>query len=149
MSVSSEYSKVDLEKKLDDYDVLYSYNWINVYWNEKQSKESLIIWKYNKELIYKNKDFFEIVMDKFERDIAWSNILSFWKKEMDDWNYVYYYSYEVFDNLFNKWENANYYWLNTYLFSKNDVLYKISYVSWNEDNLKIFEKNIKNLNVKN
>jgi len=127
----------------NDIDILYSYR---KRWNNNFS-DSLIIWEYKWKYPKDEKEFFSIMLDKIKREIAWVSIISNWKVDIN-WDSLYYIKYKVNDNIF-WWDNENiYYWLQAYLFDKNDkIVYIISYLSLEEDAVNDIFDSIKNLEV--
>jgi len=145
LKIPDKFSQIHNEKLIKDFDVLYTYTAKDlIKWNP--SENSIVVLKYKWSYPTDKKEFFNIVSDKFRRQIPGieiTNKYSFTKNEND----IYYIIYKVYNNLFaNKTLNADYYWLQAYVFSK-DSLYVISYVSSSNETINIILKNLENLNI--
>lgn len=142
-NISNNFSQVKDYSSVEDYKVLDVYNT-----QEKTDvpKASLILLEYKGPYPQDEKEFFTIVSDKFQRQIPGVNILKKSRFKKKD-NTVYYFTYEVFDDLFaNDNTNPNYYGLQAYVFN-NKKVYTISYMSSSKKATDTMLSNIKNLNT--
>ncbi len=142
--ISNNFTTVDQTFSIKDYQVLESYNKVK---NAGSSKESLIIFEYSSSYPNNEEKFFTIVSDKFKRQIPGANILEKAKFKKKQGN-IYYFTYEVFDNLFaDSDSNADYYGVQAYLFDSKKRLYTIAYTSQSKEALNNMLDNIKDLKV--
>lgn len=122
-------ANVLLEYKLDNYNNL---------------SPSLIIYKYIWEYPANIRKFSDIILDKFQKNVIWSNIIN--NETLDiDTNKVFYFTYSISNNIFSKDNKTDYFWLQAYIFSKNKKIYIISYISKTKKQLDNMISNIKNL----
>ena len=144
-NISDKFLQVNNKKTIKDFKILYTYNAKDlVEWNDSES--SLVLLKYIGDYPKDKKEFFNIVSDKFVRQIPGTKILEKSKFEKDD-NVIYYFTYKVYDNLFiQKKEKADHYGLQSYIFSK-DKLYVISCVSSSNQTIQMILDDIKNLHT--
>jgi len=133
-------STAKVEEK--DIDVLYAYKA-----KTKNFYSSLFIGKYNWPYPKDEKVFFDSILDKLRKNLIWVEILDTGDFKVDE-NKLYYVKYKVNDNLF-WWKDENvYYWFQSYILDKQDkIVYIISYLSLEEDELNNIFDSVKNLKV--
>lgn len=126
---------------LKDMDVLYSFR-------KKENSsftDSLVILEYKKDFPNSPKEFFSIVKEKLLKSLIWSKILEEDDKDIK-WAKMYYFLYEVSDDLFGQNKNdKKYYWLQAYIFTNTHKIYIISYLSIDLDEVKNILDKVKDL----
>lgn len=146
ISISKDFQEIDSETyKNKDFEIIYTYKGKRK--DKDSSKSSIIIAKYVWNKPKDNEKFFNIVLDKFQREVAWNKILNREKVKKNS-KIIQYFRYEVYDDVFkkNNKKDPSYYWLQAYIFWKNDI-HTISFVSSKEEELKEFTSNVKNLKI--
>lgn len=135
---------VDKKQKIKDFKILFSY--VNKKTYQDNLISSLLVLKYIWEYPKSEDNFFSVISDKFRRQIPGTKIISSSKLTKDNIK-IYYFTYKVYDNLFNnKNEKASYYWLQVYIFDWKNI-YLISYVSAKDDEIKTMLDKIKDLHI--
>lgn len=143
--ISHKFKQIDSKKTLKDFEILYSYAAKDLI-EQEYSKNSLLILKYSEHYPNNKKEFFNIVSDKFRREIPGTKIIKKAKIVKDNIP-IYYFTYKVYDNLFYKEnEKADYYGIQAYIFT-NDKIYLISYTSSSQKTLNIILNSIEDLHI--
>jgi len=118
-----------LEYKLENYDDL---------------SPSLVIYKYKWEYPKNIDKFFNIILDKFQKNVVWSNIIDNESLSINN-NKIWYFTYSISNNIFAKNKKTDYFWLQAYVFGKNKKIYIISYIWKSKNKLDNVVDAIKNL----
>jgi len=137
------YPSTKKDLNLKKFTVLSSYRYKKV---SKWFAPSLIILRYDWKFPKDKKEFFSLLIDKFKREIVWSEILENGNLDID-WKTAYYFKYKVSDNMFDDTSLNTYYGIQFYLFD-NPNIYLISYVGIEENSLNDIFGLLKNLNYK-
>lgn len=146
LSISSDFQAIESVDALDaDFDILYAYKL--KYSADNDAKSSLILAKYKWESPKDKSEFFRIILNKFQREIAWTKILdveNFKKKD----NIVHYFTYENYDNIFenDKQASPSHYGVQAYIFWNNNT-YAVSFISSKKSDLSEFMEDVKNLKI--
>jgi len=134
-----EITNIKPNKYIKNTDVLLEYKLKNY----DNLSPSLVIYKYKWEYPKNIDKFFNIILDKFQKNIAWSNIIN---SELSDANNskLSYFTYSISNNLFSEENKTDYFWLQAYIFGENKKIYIISYIWKNKDQLGNIVDAIKN-----
>jgi len=123
-----------------DFNVLYEYKEKDCY---DKFATSFVIAEYIWRKPTDKRKFFNILVDKFQKDVPWSKIVDI-DNFKTKWNDIYYFVYNVNNDIF--WNiQDNYYGLQSYLFWLNEEIYVISYITKDDKLLSKFIDNLRNI----
>ncbi len=129
-------------QKINKFQILYTYKIPAL----SGFSDSIVIWKYLWEYPKNEKKFFNIVVDKFIRKVAWAKLVdksSFSIKNAK----VYYFVYSIQNDIINwKW-NPDYYWLQAYIFDKPNV-YVVNFLFADKKKVDYYKKLLKSIKIK-
>ena len=142
MTIDNNYKITDIKpnKIIKNTNILLEYK-SNTYDN---LTPSLVIYKYKWEYPNNINKFSNIILDKFYKNVMWSNIINNEILDIDN-NKLLYFTYSISNNIFSQENKVDYFWLQAYIFGKNKKMYIISYVWKDKEQLDKITDNIKNL----